>query len=53
MRSLNGGEGLPKVRCRMTPTFGHLCIPRSTVCGPSMHIELVRLAAGSKNVRSP
>ncbi len=31
------GEGLPKVCCRGTSGFGHLCSQCSSVCGSALH----------------
>ncbi len=47
MRTLSGGEGLPKVCCRRTLRFGHLCSQCSRVCGSSLHSERVRSSAES------
>ncbi len=41
------GEGLPKVCCRRTLRFGHLCSQCSNVCGNSLHSGHVRSATGS------
>ncbi len=46
VRAPSGGEGLPKVYCRRTSRFGHLCSQCPSVCGSSLHSGHVRLAAG-------
>ncbi len=46
VRTPSGGEGLPKVCCRRTSRFGHLCSQCSCVCGSSLHNGHVGSAAG-------
>ncbi len=40
-------EGLPKMCCRRTSKFGHICSQCSRVCGSSSHSGHVGSAAGS------
>ncbi len=47
VRTPRGGEGQPKVRCRWTLKFVHLCSHCFSVCGSSMHSGHVGSSAGS------
>ncbi len=47
VRTPSGDEGLPKVCCRRTSRFGHLCSQCSSVCGSSLDSGHVGSAAGT------
>ncbi len=47
----SGDEGLPKMCCRRTSRFGHLCSQYSSDCGSSLHSEKLQNQVGGHTPR--